>query len=30
MQYLVGIFFRYLQIQHPLFDIPTDTYCQVH
>ena len=24
--YVVGIFFRYLQIWHPLFDIPTHTY----
>ena len=25
-QYVVGIFFRYLQIWHSLFYIPTDTY----
>ncbi len=28
--YVVGIFFRYLHIWHLLFDIPTDTYWQVH
>jgi hypothetical protein len=29
-QYVVDIFFRYLQIWHPLFLIPTDTYWQVY